>query len=221
MSVKITPSLVFVPASDEVLIKRITEHDQAAMSCLYDSYARLVYSLAYRIIRQVEDAEDVVIESFLQIWQQADQYSPARGQVRHWIITIARSRALDRIRAIHRTPFMETELDYSSAYQIQTTDNPEYETWQTEQATQVRAALRTLPQKQREVLELAYYFGLTQIEIATYLNEPLGTIKTRIRLAILKMREELQDLQDGSPLYALSRPTSVTSLRQAKRMYGT
>ncbi len=205
---------VSVLVNDQVLIERIKARDQAAMSSLYDSYAKLVYILAYRITGQVEEAEDIVIESFWQIWQQAHQYNAERGQVRHWIIAIARSRALDRMRALRRIPLMETVLDYNTACELQALDNPEYETWQIEQSAQVRAALRTLPQKQREVLELAYYFGLTQTEIAAYLSEPLGTIKTRIRLAMLKMREELLYLQNTSHFYT---PVHRTCLRrQAK-----
>lgn len=215
MSVKITTSPVSVPISDQVLIERIKAHDQVAMSYLYDSYAKLVYVLAYRITRQAQEAEDIVIESFWQVWQQANQYNAERGQVRHWILTIARSRALDRIRALRRAPVMETELDHNLVYELQANDNPEHETWQTEQSAQVRTALEALPQKQREVLEMAYYFGLTQTEIADYLDEPLGTIKTRIRLAMQKMREELLYLQDTSHLYATSHRPRVVR-RQAK-----
>ena len=188
---KITMPSVSAQTSDQVLVERIKAHDPIALSCLYDSYAQLVFVLAYRITGQVEEAEDIVTESFWQIWQQASHYQTARGHVRQWILTIARSRALDRLRVLRRTSYLDTELSALSTHELQCGTTPEHDLWQSEQARQVRRALQTLPPKQREVLELAYYLGLTQTEIADRLREPLGTIKTRIRLALTKMREEL------------------------------
>ena len=110
-------------------------------------------------------------------------------------MTIARSRALDRLRVIRRTPTVDSEEADNARRVLASDDNPEQETWQAEQSAIVSAALAALPKEQREALELAYYQGLSQSEVAARLGEPLGTIKTRIRLGMMKLREQLSHLQ--------------------------
>jgi RNA polymerase sigma-70 factor (ECF subfamily) len=177
------------PEDEQSLIERLRAREQAALGLLYDRYAGLVYALALRITGSPVEAQDVVVDSFWQVWQQADCYDQRRGQVAAWILTIARSRALDRARARRRSAHLVPEEQ--SAWQITARDNPEQDAWHAERARLVRAALAELTLQQREAIELAFYHGLSHTEIAERLGEPLGTIKTRIRLGLLKMREKL------------------------------
>ncbi len=180
-----------IPADEPGIIVRLRAKDQAALDVLYARYSGLVYALALRIVHQPADAEDVVIETFWQLWQQSADYNNERGQLRSWIVTIARSRALDRLRSMKRTPVAESE----EFNQPVADDNPEQETWLNEQAAIVRQALVSLPTDQRQALELAYYHGLSQSEVAGKLGEPLGTIKTRMRLGMMKLRDQLRHLR--------------------------
>ena len=185
----------FDPTDERQLIKRLQARDQAAMNTLYERYSNVVYAVAVRIIGQSADAEDVVVDSFWQVWQQAGSYDESRGQLRTWIVTIARSRALDRLRALRRTPTVSSDDDLISLPDARATDDPEQDVLVAEQSALIHQALATLPREQREALALAYYRGLSQSEIAEQLGEPLGTIKTRIRLGMMKLREQLQALQ--------------------------
>ena len=162
------------------LLRRLASGDQSALAEFYDLYAGLANGLALRILRDSSDAEDVVQEAFVQVWRQAGRYDPGRGSPQAWLCTIARTRALDRLR--RRASRREDISDEPPAIS---------ETPQTEEAIAVRDALGTLSTDQRRALELAYYDGLTQSEIALRLGEPLGTIKTRIRTAMIRLRETL------------------------------
>ncbi len=185
----------FDPTDERQLIERLRAHDQVAMNTIYARYSNVVYAVAVRIIGQTAEAEDIVVDSFWQVWQQAGSYDASRGQLRTWIVTIARSRALDRLRAIRRTPTVSSDDDLISLPDARATDNPEQDALVAEQSALIYQALATLPREQREALALAYYRGLSQSEIAEQLGEPLGTIKTRIRLGMMKLREQLQALQ--------------------------
>lgn len=185
----------FDSTGDQELIVRLRAQDQSALNLLYERYSGVVYALALRIIGQSADAEDIVVDSFWQVWQQAANYDVSRGQLRGWIVTIARSRALDRLRVIRRAPTVDSEEADNARRVLASDDNPEQETWEAEQSAIVGAALAALPKEQREALELAYYQGLSQSEVAARLGEPLGTIKTRIRLGMMKLREQLSHLQ--------------------------
>jgi RNA polymerase sigma-70 factor (ECF subfamily) len=170
-----------MPASDsEGLLRRLTDGDSTALGEFYDLYAGLVNGLALRILKNTAEAEDVVQEVFIQVWRQAGRYDPRRGSAAAWLCTIARTRALDRLRrhAARREEGGERLPGASS-------------TPPTEEALAVRKALDTLSSDQRRALELAYYGGLTQTEIARQLGEPLGTIKTRIRTAMIRLRDVL------------------------------
>ena len=160
--------------------ERLVTGDHTAMAEVYDLYAGLVNGLALRIVRNTADAEDVVQEVFLQVWNQASRYDPSRGQPEAWLCAIARSRAIDRLR--RRTSFREDgePMDVTSGVTPPLTDT-----------IAVRDALNTLSPEQRRALELAYYEGLTQTEIASHLQEPLGTVKTRIRTALIRLRDAL------------------------------
>jgi RNA polymerase sigma-70 factor (ECF subfamily) len=167
----------------EALLRRLAAGDQAALGAFYDLYAGLANGLALRILRDTSEAEDVVQEVFVQVWRQADRFDPRRGSPEAWLCTITRTRALDRLR--RRASRREEPGDTITA----TTEAP-----RTEEALAVRRALEGLSPDQRRALELAYYEGLTQSEIAARLGEPLGTIKTRIRTAMIRLRDVLGPL---------------------------
>ena len=162
------------------VLRRLTDGDQSALGELYDTHAALVNGLALRILRDPTDAEDVVQEVFVQVWRQADRFDPARGCFEAWLCTIARTRALDRLR--RRMARREDVVESAPG----PTCGPS-----PVEALAVRQALECLSADQRRALELAYYDGLTQSEIATRLAEPLGTIKTRIRTAMIRLRDVL------------------------------
>jgi RNA polymerase sigma-70 factor, ECF subfamily len=176
--------------ADQATLARMARGDQDALAELYDRYARPVYSLALRILRERADAEDIVQEVFAQVWKQASRYDTSRGAVAAWLLMMARSRAIDRLRSRTSRPetapaagVMETVPDATERQDLQLLSS--------EQVGFLKAALDGLPAQQREALELAYYEGLTHTEIADRLSEPLGTVKTRIRQAVIKLRESL------------------------------
>ena len=162
----------------------------ARLADLYDRHARLIFSLALRILRVRADAEDIVQEVFAQVWGQAKRYDPSRGAVAAWILTLARSRAIDRLRARRARP--EAAAEPGAAERVpDAAANQDLELLSAEQVLRLQRALEGLPEAQREALELAYYEGLTHAEVAVRLAEPLGTIKTRIRQAVIKLRASL------------------------------
>lgn len=173
-----------VPAAQpEHLLRLVASGDHDALGRFYDRYAGLVNGLALRILRNVNEAEEVVQEVFLQVWHQAERFDEGRGSVPGWLCVMARSRALDRLR--RRVARREDPAESLPAPAV---------TPRNEEALAVRRALDTLTADQRTALELAYYEGLSQSEIAERLGEPLGTIKTRIRTAMIRLREILAPL---------------------------
>jgi RNA polymerase sigma-70 factor (ECF subfamily) len=165
------------------LLRRLSGGDQSALGEFYDLYAGLVNGIALRMLRDATEAEDVVQEVFLQVWRQAARYDPGRGTPEAWICTMTRTRALDRLR--RRTARREEPGEAAPAGSAAP---------KAEEALAVRKALDGLSADQRRALELAYYEGLTQSEIAKRLGEPLGTVKTRIRTAMIRLREALEPL---------------------------
>ncbi len=170
------------------LIRRMAEGDRDAFARFYDAHARLVYPLILRIVRDPADAADVLQEVFWEAWQSAPAYDAARGTPEAWIVMRARTRAIDRVRAIRRRgETFVAPLDEGLAAAA-----PDPAGDAAERAADrdlVRGALGQVPEQQREALELAYYGGLTQTEIAERLKQPLGTVKTRIRLGLERLRE--------------------------------
>jgi RNA polymerase sigma-70 factor (ECF subfamily) len=163
--------------------------DSDGLADLYDLFAARVYSLALRILRDAHDAEEVVQDVFAQAWRSAAGYDASRATVGGWLLMMTRSRALDRLRATRAhgraLPSAEADPDelpaaFPGADLVAISD---------EQAKQVRRALDELPAEQRRALELAYFEGLTHTEVAERLSQPLGTVKTRIRLGLMKLRE--------------------------------
>jgi RNA polymerase sigma-70 factor (ECF subfamily) len=176
---------------DQDLIGRVAAGDGDALAALYDRHERAVYSLVFRIVQDQGDAEDVVQDVFSQAWAQASRHDAARGAVGAWLLTIARSRAIDRLRARRARPDNAAADDREMGALRDPLPSHDAELVSREQAVRVRSALERLPVLQRIAIELAYYEGLSQSEIAERLEQPLGTIKTRMRLALLKLREAL------------------------------
>jgi RNA polymerase sigma-70 factor (ECF subfamily) len=181
--------------TDVALLDRMRGGDEGALAVLYDRWSDRVHSLAAHLLRDARDAEDIVEETFWQAWRGAARFDAARGAVGTWLLTICRSRALDRLRASRRRP-ENTSLDDAPPVE-DPRDDPGAAMVASETGRIVRAALAELPAEQRQAVELAYFRGLSQSEIAEQTGQPLGTIKTRVRLAMVKLREKLGALQEA------------------------
>jgi RNA polymerase sigma-70 factor (ECF subfamily) len=176
--------------ADRRAVRRMATGDEGGLAELYDRHARLLYSLALRIVRERGDAEDVIQEVFSQIWRQAHRFDVARGTVAGWLVTVTRSRALDRLRRRKARP-ESPDGDLVAAGIVDPSAGIDLQLVTAEAAERVRTALAGLPADQRVPLELAYYEGLSQSEIAATLATPLGTIKTRMREALRRLRGAL------------------------------
>jgi RNA polymerase sigma-70 factor, ECF subfamily len=183
--------------ADLALVERMRGTDEGALATLYDRWSDRVHSLAVQLLRDARDAEDIVEETFWQAWRNAARYDATRGTVGAWLLTICRSRALDRLRARRRRQDDAT-LDDVPETPAPGAD-PAAAVVADESGRIVRAALNELPKEQRQALELAYFSGLSQSEIAERTGQPLGTIKTRMRLAMNKLRERLAPLREARP----------------------
>lgn len=178
------------------LVARVAGGDQAAFEQLYEQSSPLLFTLVSRIVGNEREAADLLQEVYLEVWRKASNYDHARGTPMAWLVTLARSRAIDRVRALgSRGKGVTASLDDTPASDLiaSNTDAMDIVAANERQAL-VWAALKTLPLVQRQAIELAYYEGLTHVEISGRLNVPLGTIKTRIRLAMEKLRDGLQPL---------------------------
>ncbi len=173
------------------LVQAMAGGDRAALARLYDLLGGPLHALALRVLNDSAEAPDIVHDAFLQLWRKAGDYEPARGSVFAWAATLVRNRAIDRVRTRKR----RTEILHGSAAEILPAAVGDSDAADrlglAEQAGAVRAALAALAPEQRTALELAYFGGLTQQEISARLNEPLGTIKARIRRGLLRLRETL------------------------------
>jgi RNA polymerase sigma-70 factor (ECF subfamily) len=183
-------SLADERGADRIALERIARGDHDGLAALYDRHARPVYSLAFRILQDQGEAEDIVQDVFSQAWRQAARYDESRGPVAAWLFTLTRSRAIDRLRARRARPEPAAD-ERQTANLVDPGVSPDLQLLSAEQIDRVRAALESLPALQRAAIELAYYEGLTHVEIASRLEQPLGTIKTRIRLALGKLRDSL------------------------------
>lgn len=182
---------------DAQLVAGLAAGDESALAALYDRHGALMYALAFRILNDHEDAEEAVMTAFTQAWRGARAWSAERGSVSSWLVVLARSRALDRLRARKRRLQAEgraaSESDGAPAM-AQPAAPADAGLDRPETGAKVRNALGELPEAQRRCIELAYFEGLSQSEIAERLAEPLGTVKTRIRLAMGKLRDLLRPL---------------------------
>jgi len=179
---------------DRTLIQQVGIGDRKAFGILYDRYKTLVFSLAIKITGSHETAEDITLDVFTQIWEKANKYQPEKGSVKGWIASIARYRSIDTLRRrnvrqdINRLRWPNVQLE-----QLPSNHNPG-EAFELEVTRRkVSDAINRLPKNQQDVLAMAYFKGYTHRQIAEALNEPLGTIKTRIRLGLQKLRQILKD----------------------------
>lgn len=177
------------------LLRAIARGDVSAFESLYDRYSSMVYTVLLRILGNRDDAEEVLQETFVKAWTSARMFDELRGSEIAWLISIARSRGIDRLRSRRTRVDREDEAgrELSILGPAVETESAADSVIQAEESTAVRGALAELPPPQRLALELAYFEGLSQSEIAQRLNQPLGTIKTRMQLGMKKMRERLQD----------------------------
>ena len=174
-------------ADDQVAIEQMARGNQSALGELYDRHGRLIYSLALRVLRDQGDAEDVVQEVFLQAWREAARFDLTRGNVVAWLVMVTRSRSIDRLRRRQARPQLAAKSEPDGRVDESPRVDVQME-WQS-RAAEVRRALETLPLLQRVAVELAFFEGLTHAEIAEQLEVPLGTVKTRVRQGLLKMRD--------------------------------
>ena len=184
----------FRSLDDTVLMAQIARGDASALGELYDRYGRLVYSLALHIVGDHAAAEEITQDVFTRVWQNASRYDAQRAQVNTWISRIARNRSIDVLRRrqarVHHTSIEWGEVAPDA---MVADDNPEEETLARLRQQRVQQAIQTLPEAQRQPLALAYFEGLSHREIAERLDQPLGTVKTRIRLALQRLRAILSE----------------------------
>lgn len=174
-------------------MQRLVYRDLTAFRTLYARYGNLVYSAALRVVRDTQIAEDMVQEIFLRIWRKPESYTATRGKFATWLTSVTRNRAVDEVRSRNRRYRHETASPEEAERELPgpETDEPGLRAELSDQRRLIRTALSQLPPEQRQTIELAYFGGLTQQEIAEKLNQPLGTVKTRIRLGMQKLRAAL------------------------------
>jgi len=173
---------------DVALLKAIAGKEEKALSQLYDRYRVVLFGLLVRILNNREEAEDVLQELFLQVWHRAGDYDSNRGRPFTWLVTLARSRAIDRLRSVASRERVATESAREATEEV---SDAVADAVRSEQRRIVTSALSQLPEEQQRALVLAYFDGLTQSEIADSLGAPLGTVKTRMRAGMIKLREML------------------------------
>lgn len=178
---------------DADLLRRVARRDQAAFATLYDRFSRPLFSLALRILNDRREAEDVVQEVFLSLWEKASVFAQERGSAFSWAVTLTRNRAIDRVRLRRRRAELlaaSSAAELGGSFAGPDADSADSLCFK-EEAGAVRAAVAELPADQQRALQLAFFSGLTQQEIAEQLHEPLGTIKARIRRGLIKLRSAL------------------------------
>ncbi len=165
----------------------VAQGDAKALARLYDESSGLVYAIALRVLAEPSEAEEVALDVYTQVWRSAERFDPCRGSAPTWLTTLARSRAIDRLRAIasrrEREKPMEESWDWKSSEA-----SPEAASIRSERRRRVRSALAALPERERQAIELAFFSGLSHSELARRLGEPLGTVKSRVRNGMLKLR---------------------------------
>ncbi len=187
---------------DEELVRLVAGGDSDALAELFRRYAGAVYSLAYRMLNDREGAEELLNEAFVRVWRQAPSFDARRGKFSTWLMSVARNLGIDELRSRRARPQRADPLTPQDA-ELDPADervDVEADVWNSERRRLIREAMRGLPAAQREALELAYFEGLTQSEIATRLGDPLGTTKTRIRLGLQKLRDLLLSGELGAEI---------------------
>ena len=184
-AVPVPADAVAADATDSELLTRVAERDREAFELLYNRYVRSVFGLALRRLRDRQRAEDAVQETFASVWRSAASYKPERGPAAPWLYAVARNASVDRFRAHVDTSGEVPELVSAEPGPADRAETS-FVSWR------VHRALEELPQREREVLELAYWSGMSQSEVAEYLHIPLGTVKTRTRSALSKLADVLE-----------------------------
>jgi RNA polymerase sigma-70 factor, ECF subfamily len=194
----------FAHLSDEAIVALVARSDQSALAELYDRFGRVAYGVALRILRDEKLAEDAVQEGFLAAWRNADRYMPERAQASTWLLTLVHRRAVDLVRRENRrqAEALPDDTDYAAS------GSAEDDAWLRFERERVQAALSKLPDQQREALELAYYGGFTQSELAERLGQPVGTIKSRMFTGLARLRELLGEPGPGETAW---KPTPFTT----------
>lgn len=178
--------------SNEDLVARIAGQDQEAMQLFYDRVNGVVFGLIRKILGNPAEAEEVALDAFLQIWKKAGSFNPAQGSATTWTLMIARSRAIDKLRAGRARRSYEEPLEESGNF-TSTAPGPEKLAMIGQNASRVRRALEELPPRQREAIELAFFRGLTHCELAAHTGQPLGSAKTHLRLGLINLRHRMQE----------------------------
>jgi RNA polymerase sigma-70 factor, ECF subfamily len=194
----------FAHLSDEAIVALLARSEQEALAELYDRFGRVAYGLALRILRDEKLAEDAVQEGFLAAWRGADRFLPERGKASTWLLTLVHRRAVDLVRRENRRraePLTESADAAASG-------SAEEDAWLRFERERVQAALKQLPDQQREALELAYYGGFSQTELAERLGQPVGTIKSRMFTGLARLRELLSEPGSGEAAW---KPTPFTT----------
>ncbi len=186
-------------AAAEELLRRIAQHgDKRSFSELYDRFSGAVFAIILTIIKDRAEAEDALQDCFCSIWDHAEQYDPSKGRVVSWIMTVARNKAFDHTAKLKRQGKIATRVEEVSQEEPKITDQDAFDSTVTrEESHAVREALNRLPEEQRQAIQLAFIKGMTQTEVADSLDEPLGTIKARIRRGLYQMRGVLQPYLAG------------------------
>lgn len=185
--------LDYTKLSDVVLMRLIAQQQTEALSALYDRYGRLVFSMAVQVVGDRETAEEITQDVFLRVWENAAVYHSETAKVTTWITSITRYRAIDILRQRRSRPQTDHFTWAEASILPDEVDGPEEATTQALAHHRLRSAINALPPEQRTVLALAYFYGLSHSQIAARLDQPLGTVKTRIRMAMLRLRDLLQD----------------------------
>ena len=172
---------------DAVLMHRVAEGNREAFLALYDRHSARVYGLALRVVGDQMTAEEVTQDAFLRMWTRAVSYNPGKGRLSSWLLTITRRLAIDHFRLVDRRPPAWNPFNPENA--LENIPDPKSQSEESRWST-LKFALRNLPEEQRSVIELAFYHGMTHSQIAEYQSTPLGTVKTRLRLGMEKLRRE-------------------------------
>jgi RNA polymerase sigma factor (sigma-70 family) len=181
--------------SDELLLSAIASGAIEAMEVLYERYHRLLYSLTYRMVADHQVAEDLLQETFLAVWTRASSYSATSGAVRNWLVSIMHHRTIDYLRVVRRVaPYTGATLEEVEHQDSLAVPDVWDKAWQNIQSAQIREALMRLSTEQRMVIELAYFQGWTQSEIAEGCHLPLGTVKARMRLGLMHLKRILEQM---------------------------
>lgn len=197
---------------DEVLLRRIVAQEPEALSALYDRYERSVYSLLVGILKNTDDAEDIMQEVFAQVWKKADTYQSIYGSAKNWILRIAHNRAINQLRSRsarekkQHVPLEAVETSTAGA-DLSTLTGVLHD----DEVVHLNNALEKLPTEQKSLISLAFLQGLTHSEIAAQTSLPLGTVKTRIRSGLMNLRKQLDHLAADYPVSSISRPSAQSA----------